>query len=222
MRQKVFIGSSGEAMDIGRAVQQELDRDFDVTIWDQGVFRPTHDAIDSLCSELSSSDAGVFVLTPDDLTETRGSSSPTARDNVVFELGMFIGGLGRARTFVLIPKSCDAPAERSDRRHDCSLRRRALQPTTARRDGPTLHADCASAKGRPPGGKARTKLRLRLDRAMSRMNKDLEGLLTYETKTAENKIGSGDWPGTISFQLGRTTVRVEVGRIQDYDSSGKG
>ena len=79
MRQRLFIGSSGEAMDVCRAVQQELDRDFDVTIWDQGAFRPTYDAIDSLRVELDSSDAGVFVLTPDDLTESRGRSSPTAR-----------------------------------------------------------------------------------------------------------------------------------------------
>ncbi len=223
MRQKVFIGSSGEAMDIGRAVQQELDRDFDVTIWDQGVFRPTHDAIDSLCSELSSSDAGVFVLTPDDLTETRGSSSPTARDNVVFELGMFIGGLGRARTFVLIPERAamrlpsDLTGVMTVRYDDgrFSQRPRAAMGPPCTQIAQALRAVRLEVRPEP-------KLRLRLDRAMSRMNKDLEGLLTYETKTAENKIGSGDWPGTISFQLGRTTVRVEVGRIQDYDSSGKG
>jgi O-acetyl-ADP-ribose deacetylase (regulator of RNase III) len=223
MRQKVFIGSSGEAMDVCRAVQQELDSDFDVTIWNQGVFRPTYDAIDSLSSELSASDAGVFVLTPDDLTEMRGSSSPTARDNVVFELGMFIGGLGRARTFILVP-------DKSALRLPSDL----TGVTTVRYDIGRFRKQPRAAMGAPCTQivqalrsvrlevKPEPEHRVRLDRATSRMSKDLEGLLTSDTKTVRNKIGSGGWPGAISFQLGRITVRVEVGRIQDYDSSGKG
>ena len=101
MRQRVFIGSSSEAMDVCRAVQQELERDFEITIWDQDVFRLTYDAIDSLLAELDSSDAGVFVLTPDDLTIKREQSKKTARDNVIFELGLFMGALGRDRTFIV-------------------------------------------------------------------------------------------------------------------------
>jgi O-acetyl-ADP-ribose deacetylase (regulator of RNase III) len=223
MRQKVFIGSSGEAMDVCRAVQQELNSDFDVTIWNQGVFQPTYDAIDSLSSELSASDAGVFVLTPDDLTGMRGSSSPTARDNVIFELGMFIGGLGRARTFILVP-------DKSVLRLPSDL----TGVTTVRYDAGRFRQQPRAAMGAPctqivqAVRSVRLEVspepehRVRLDRAMSRMNKDLEYLLSSETKTVKNKIGPGGWPGDLSFQLGRTTVRVEVGRIQNYDSGGKG
>src|SRR5271157_1675503 len=103
MRPRIFIGSSGEAIDVCDALQQELDRDFDVTVWNQDVFRLTYDALDSLLAALDSSDAGVFVLRPDDLTESRGQSSLTVRDNVIFELGMFIGRLGRDRSFMLTP-----------------------------------------------------------------------------------------------------------------------
>ena len=103
MRPRIFIGSSGEAIDVCGALQQELDRDFEVTVWNQDVFHLTYDALDSLLAALDSSDAGVFVLRPDDITESRGQSSPTVRDNVIFELGMFIGRLGRDRSFLLTP-----------------------------------------------------------------------------------------------------------------------
>ena len=108
MRERIFVGSSSEALDVCRAVQLELGRDFDVTIWDQGAFRLTYGAIDSLQAVLASSDAGVFILTPDDLTESRGQSNLTVRDNVTFELGMFIGHLGRDRTFMLVPDNSAA------------------------------------------------------------------------------------------------------------------
>jgi len=103
VRPRVFIGSSGEALDVSYAVQEELTRDFEVTVWNQDVFRLSHDALDSLLHALDSSDTGVFILRPDDVTESRGESRFTVRDNVIFELGMFIGRLGRDRTFMLLP-----------------------------------------------------------------------------------------------------------------------
>jgi hypothetical protein len=111
-------------MDVCRAIQQELDRDFDATIWDQDVFRPTHDAIDSLRRALDASDAGIFVLTPDDLTETRGHTNPTARDNVIFELGMFLGRLGVPHLRLGAAEGCHAPSQRPGGDHRRALRRR--------------------------------------------------------------------------------------------------
>lgn len=46
-------------------------------------------------------DYAVLVLTPDDITVKRGTTLQTARDNVLFELGLFMGALGRERTFVV-------------------------------------------------------------------------------------------------------------------------
>jgi predicted nucleotide-binding protein len=48
---------------------------------------------------------GVFVFTPDDQLSVRGEFKQVARDNVLFELGMFIGKLGRKRAFVVHPGS---------------------------------------------------------------------------------------------------------------------
>jgi O-acetyl-ADP-ribose deacetylase (regulator of RNase III) len=219
MRERVFIGSSSEAMDICRAVQQELDRDFDVTIWDQGVFRPTFDAIDSLHAELDSSDAGIFVLTPDDLTESRGQSSLTARDNVILELGMFIGRLGRDRTFMLVPGESTIrlpsdlngvttvryDAERFDRRQRAAVGSACTQVTHA-------------LKSLRPRISSEPRFRARLDRAVSRLGHDLEHLLVYCGADSSHADGLCEWPEPICFQLERATVRIEVGLIQNYQA----
>jgi predicted nucleotide-binding protein len=48
-----------------------------------------------------------LVLTADDVTIRRGRKSHAPRDNVVFELGLFIGSLGRERTYIVTEKSVD-------------------------------------------------------------------------------------------------------------------
>lgn len=48
MRPRIFIGSSREAIDVCRVVQSELADDFDVTVWDQDVFRLSYGTLDSL------------------------------------------------------------------------------------------------------------------------------------------------------------------------------
>jgi hypothetical protein len=46
-------------------------------------------------------DFAVMVLSPDDLIETRGQSYASPRDNVLFELGLFMGKIGRSRVFIV-------------------------------------------------------------------------------------------------------------------------
>jgi predicted nucleotide-binding protein len=40
------------------------------------------------------------VLTPDDLVSKRDSTKNSPRDNVLFELGLFMGALGREKTYI--------------------------------------------------------------------------------------------------------------------------
>ena len=60
--------------------------------------------LESLVDALESYDFAVLVLTADDLIVSRGVEQNSARDNVLIELGLFIGKLGRQRTFLLVPK----------------------------------------------------------------------------------------------------------------------
>lgn len=100
-RPALFVGSSSEGLGIAQAVQVLLDSVCEVKLWTQGVFGLMQGTLESLVMALSDFDFAVLVLTAEDLTTSRGTERAAARDNVLFELGLFIGSLGRDRTFML-------------------------------------------------------------------------------------------------------------------------
>ena len=104
MKQRIFIASSAEGLEAAYAVQENLEYAFEVTVWPQGVFAPTKTVLESLCAAVTKFDAAVFVFSPDDVVEMRGAKTKKTRDNVVFELGLFIGSLGRGKCFILEPR----------------------------------------------------------------------------------------------------------------------
>ncbi|SCE65163.1 Phosphoribosyl transferase domain-containing protein [Micromonospora viridifaciens] len=101
---RLFIGSSTEGLEVARAIQFHLQRDAETVLWADNVFAPTDYALESLERELQAADCGVFVLTPDDLVRSRGAQRKSPRDNVVLELGLFAGKLGRRRAVVVQPR----------------------------------------------------------------------------------------------------------------------
>lgn len=107
MKSRIFIGSSVEGLGIAYAIQQNLLHDAETTVWDQGVFELSGTTIESLTKTLSGSDFGIFVFSPDDTLKIRGSDFPSVRDNVLFEMGLFIGRLGRDRVFFILPEGAD-------------------------------------------------------------------------------------------------------------------
>ena len=107
MKSKVFIGSSVEGLKIAYAIQQNLRHNAETTVWDQGVFELSATTIEALIEVLDNSDFGIFVFSPDDVVKIRGVESQVVRDNVLFELGLFIGRLGRKRAFIVIPEGVD-------------------------------------------------------------------------------------------------------------------
>lgn len=105
---RVFIGSSRDAETICRNLQVELERAVpcEVTVWTQGAFAASDYTLESLSNWAMSADFAVLVATPDD-TVSRSDQTPEAmpRDNVIFELGLFIGAIGRERTYIVADQS---------------------------------------------------------------------------------------------------------------------
>lgn len=64
--------------------------------------------MDSLIEAFENTDFGLFVFAATDVTKLRGEEVRTVRDNVVFELGLCIGRLGKERSFLLIPRGKEA------------------------------------------------------------------------------------------------------------------
>jgi HAD superfamily hydrolase (TIGR01509 family) len=102
MKPRLFIGSSVESIEIAYAVQDNLQHHVEATVWDQGIFELSRFALESLLSALDSCNFGVFVFSPDDVLKLRGEEHRVIRDNIIFELGLFIGRLGRDRSFVIM------------------------------------------------------------------------------------------------------------------------
>jgi hypothetical protein len=97
----VFIGSSAEGLDVAREVELQLQRDAITTIWKNGVFGRGTGTLEALMHALDQFDFAIMVLSPDDLIESRDQSYASPRDNVLFELGLFMGRLGPSRVFIV-------------------------------------------------------------------------------------------------------------------------
>ena len=102
---RVFIISSVEGLPIARAIQAAFEHDpFTCTIWTDGVFRVASYTMDALEAAVDNSDFAIAVAHADDMTAYRGQDWPTPRDNVILELGLFMGRLGRARAILMEPR----------------------------------------------------------------------------------------------------------------------
>ena len=78
-----------------------------VKVWTDRIFSPSTFPIEALQQVLVDVDFAALVLSPDDEVVSRGMTSYAPRDNVIFELGLFMGALGHARTFLTHPRNVD-------------------------------------------------------------------------------------------------------------------
>jgi predicted nucleotide-binding protein len=104
---KLFIISSSEAKEIAHALRDGLGKDIFTTVWDQGVFFAGGYPLEALENMVAESDFAVAIAEPDDITQSRGVSAKTVRDNVLFELGLFMGKLTRYRSILVHPRVKD-------------------------------------------------------------------------------------------------------------------
>lgn len=103
---RIFIICSIEAIQIARAVVNALQYDpFDVILWSEGVFKVTNYTLQTLEDEVDNSDFAIAIAHADDFVAVRENEWPAPRDNVIFELGLFMGRLGRRRAILMEPRA---------------------------------------------------------------------------------------------------------------------
>jgi len=100
-KKKIFIGSSSEELDLANAAKAilEFEKEFEVTVWneqmwDRAVFKLNNNYLNDLIRATLQFDFGILIGTKDDKVEVRGEEYLQPRDNILFELGLFIGRLG--------------------------------------------------------------------------------------------------------------------------------
>lgn len=103
-RPRLFIASSSEGLPEAQALQAGLQTRLgggaDVRLWTTE-FGLSRTYIEALELQTQEADFAVAVFSPDDRITSRARRQLAPRDNVIFELGLFIGALGRPRCFVL-------------------------------------------------------------------------------------------------------------------------
>ncbi len=102
---RIFIGSSVEALKVAYGIQENLEHDALCQVWDQGIFDLTGNALNNLLEATSNFDFAIFVFQPDDTAKIRDSEFKVVRDNLIFELGLFVSRLSKENVFFLIPRN---------------------------------------------------------------------------------------------------------------------
>ncbi|WP_180174840.1 TIR domain-containing protein [Acinetobacter sp. YH01022] len=106
---KLFIISTVESLHIAREIKAGFNHDdIEVIIWsDTGVFKGGDYTLEALERAVQDSDFGLAILQDDDVTISRETELRSPRDNVIFELGLFMGLLSRKRTFLALPRGVE-------------------------------------------------------------------------------------------------------------------
>lgn len=100
---RVFIASSSEQIEVAKSVAAALQSSqLETKVWDEETFDFSDSYIESLEKELDRADFAVVIFTADDSANVRNKKVNLPRDNVIFELGLFTGRLGRKRCFFVI------------------------------------------------------------------------------------------------------------------------
>lgn len=98
----LFIGSSTESKELIQEIENIMLQYCDIKPWDKDIFHVGRTTLEELRREVLLSDFALLILYPDDRVTKRDESGYTTRDNILFELGLFMGVLGPKRAFWLL------------------------------------------------------------------------------------------------------------------------
>lgn len=106
----IFVASSGEG---GRTYFSEIESglasdEWSLDLWTgTSIFKPSISTLNNLENRANESDFAIALVTADDIRKSRGNVNKIARDNVIFEAGLFMGALETDRVFLLVEKDAD-------------------------------------------------------------------------------------------------------------------
>lgn len=109
----LFIGSSKEQFKRVRVMDSFMKRRKVQCLPWQTLFAPGSITIDALLAATVKADFAALIISNDDVTTSRHKQEKSPRDNVLLELGLFMGRLGRERTFVIHEKGAKVPSDLS-------------------------------------------------------------------------------------------------------------
>ena len=127
MSKRLFIAYSKEGESYAHKLKELLEnrfiaRNLDIrceTWQDLGLFQgggATLEELERIADEIRVGNGySVAMCTPDDTADIRGIKRSIARDNVIFEFGLFMGKLGRKHSYAVVPQN---PIGRNYRKPD--------------------------------------------------------------------------------------------------------
>lgn len=106
----IFIGSSKEGLKTAKALEKELEDIAQISLW-PNIFELNKSNFNNLVSQIAFYDYAILIATADDTVTSRDLTSKGPRDNVLFEFGLFTGGLGDSRVFFLMQDGAKIPSD---------------------------------------------------------------------------------------------------------------
>ena len=111
MKARIFIGSSTEGLPIAQRIKKYFEPDYDCYIWNDGIFKYNEGILETLIKSASLFDFGFMVFAADDVSRIRDKEYITARDNVLFEYGLFLGRVGLDKAYIIKDKEVKIPSD---------------------------------------------------------------------------------------------------------------
>jgi hypothetical protein len=134
LKPTIFIGSSSEGFEIAEEIFSFLNSIAECKLWKEA-FDAGKSNYDNLVSQIAFYDYAILIATADDTIISRNNSFDGPRDNVLFEFGLFAGGLGRSRVFYITEKGAKIPSDLSG----------ITLPTIANKTSSDFHSSIESA-----------------------------------------------------------------------------
>lgn len=106
----IFIGSSKEGINTAKIISSILEDTAECILWEDA-FDFGVSNFNNLVDKIAFYDYAVLIATADDVTVSRKKQQKSTRDNVLFEFGLFTGGLGAAKTFYVVEEGVKIPSD---------------------------------------------------------------------------------------------------------------